>query len=498
MEKDGFPAGPWTPDLLAEAISQIDSNRIGIDLRTVQLWFQENGKGISATNIVWLARIFGCDDHAATSAWQIELSAAQTRLTSMRRSARKVGSSISAPITEMVHKETVVDKAEAGDTCPLLDRTVTRQRNSLAMKSEAFFSRGSPLNLSAWVFAGITGLGFLSYIIGIHSVTYDLADGGVKQVGFLWTVNWTFVFMGFLPLFFWFVTELITFWTREGRFKLASPADKMHSDHDWACNVDASSYTYWAVFLICVFFAGLFQWIGVALLPLINGGGNYATDWGTIATVRPDAVPVTAEIIFTGLAYLYMCVCYYLFFAALILLHTLSHDLWKLGKASVEQPDVIDQREFNKISVRVMHSIFRCTLLGFLIAIVMKLQSSYLTSSGENIVLWLVEDMSSAFDSHTVLNSGTSFRRPTHYSSLLIAISTGFVFLYAATCLGSRDGVSLLRWRMSSILGLLFISYLLVDAFVGFSILLGIAVLLAIYGLVDPALGRRRASELGY
>jgi hypothetical protein len=37
---DGFPAGPWTPERLAETISQIDSNRIGVDLRTVQLWFK--------------------------------------------------------------------------------------------------------------------------------------------------------------------------------------------------------------------------------------------------------------------------------------------------------------------------------------------------------------------------------------------------------------------------------------------------------------------------
>jgi hypothetical protein len=45
LGEDGFPAGPWTPERLAEAISQIDSNRIGVDLRTVQLWFQENDKG---------------------------------------------------------------------------------------------------------------------------------------------------------------------------------------------------------------------------------------------------------------------------------------------------------------------------------------------------------------------------------------------------------------------------------------------------------------------
>jgi hypothetical protein len=56
VDKDGCPQGPWTPDLLADAISQIEANRAGIELRTVQLWFENNDKGISAHNIRWLAR----------------------------------------------------------------------------------------------------------------------------------------------------------------------------------------------------------------------------------------------------------------------------------------------------------------------------------------------------------------------------------------------------------------------------------------------------------
>jgi hypothetical protein len=60
---------------------------------------------------------------------------------------------------------------------------------------------------------------------------------------------------------------------------------------------------------------------------------------------------------------------------------------------------------------------------------------------------------------------------------------------------GSRFQVSL--WRMSAIMTLLVASYVLTDAFPGFSILLGVGVLLAIYGLIDPGLGRGRASELG-
>ncbi|MER9560133.1 hypothetical protein [Mesorhizobium sp. M0323] len=498
LAKDGFPAGPWTPELLAEAISLIDSNRVGVDLRTVQLWFQENEKGISIANIRWLARIFGCDDPVATSEWQIELSEAQSRLSAKRREWRRAGSSVAQEIPDTAPTAPFDDETDSPVELTLdTDPKGPSRRFSLARKSEAFFSRGSPLNLPTSVFAGVTALGFLSYLTGIHSVTYDRADGVVKQVGFLWTANWTFVFMVFLPLFFAFVTELVTFWKDEGRPKLVAQGDKMKSDDAWARTVQASSYSYWAVFLICVVFAGLFQWIGVSLIPLLKGGGNYATDWGSLAIVRPEVISVPEAIVFTGLAYLYMCLCFYLFFVGLILLYTVIHDLWRIGEAASNRPEVNYQHELHEASLRVMRAIFRCTVLGLLIAIVMKLQSAYLTSRGENIVSWLVGDMSSAFYERDDVSAGIIYRRPTHYSSLLIAISTCVVFLYGSIRLGVERRFCMSLWRMSVIVALLVASYLLIDAFSGFSILLGVGVLFAIYGLFDPGLGRGQASKLG-
>lgn len=75
VDADGFPDGPWTPEKLADAISAIDANTKGIEVRAVQVWFQDNDNGISNENIRWLARIFGCDDPEATSVWQTELMA---------------------------------------------------------------------------------------------------------------------------------------------------------------------------------------------------------------------------------------------------------------------------------------------------------------------------------------------------------------------------------------------------------------------------------------
>ncbi|MFU0505368.1 RcgA family putative transporter [Pseudaminobacter sp. NGMCC 1.201702] len=496
--KDGFPAGPWTPELLAEAISQIDSNRIGVDLRTVQLWFQENEKGISAANIRWLARVFGCDDPVATSEWQMELSAAQSRLTAKRREWKRAGSGVALAVPDMTRTATFDDGSESpAELARDNDAKGPRRRFSLARKSETFFSHGSPLNLPASVFSGVTALGFLSYMTGIHNVTYGRADGVVKQVGFLWAANWTFVFMLFLPLFFAFVTELVTFWKDEGRPKLVAHGDKMESDDAWARNVEASSYSYWAVFLICVMFAGLFQWIGVSLIPLIKGGGNYATDWGSLAIVRPEVISVPVAVVFTGLAYLYMCLCFYLFFVGLMLLHTVVDDLWRIGEASKGQPEVDYQSELNEASVKVMRWVFRCTVLGILIAIVMKLQSSYLASNGKNIVSWLIGDMSSALYERGNESNRFIYRMPTHYSSLLIVISTCVVFLYGSIRLGVDRRFCMPMWRMSAVIAVLVAGYLLIDASAGFSILLGVGVLLAVYGLFDPGLGRWRVSKLG-
>ena len=497
MGSDGFPAGPWTPELLAEAISQIDSNRIGVDLRTVQLWFQENEKGISTANIRWLARIFGCDDPVATSEWQIELSAAQSRLTAKRRDLKKAGDvALEGPApdrTATVDDETNFPAGLARDT----HANQRSQHFSLARRSEALFSRGSPLNLPASVFAGATALGFLSYIMGIHNATYGRADGLVKQVGFLWAPNWTFLFMVFLPLFFSLVIELLAFWKYEGRSKFVAQSGRVESDDAWADNVEASSYTYWAVFLICVLFAGLFQWIGVCLIPLIKGGGDYAIDWGKLAIVHPEVISVPEEILFTGIAYLYMCLCFYLFFVGLILLYTVVHDLWRIGDASKTRPKEDDQREINEVGLRVIRGIFRCTILGVLIAICMKAQSSYLTSTGENIAVWLVRDMSSAFYGSKGVHEGVSYRMPTHYSSLLIVISTCVVFVFASIRLRAGGRFRMLLCKMSSVVSVLVAAYLLIGAFVGFSILLSFGVLLGVCGLFDPDFGPWRANELG-
>ncbi len=491
VDKDGFPQGPWTPDLLAAAISQIDANPAGIELRTVQLWFEKNDKGISANNIRWLARVLGCNDPEAASAWQAKLSASQSMLVSKRRLVRRTRSDVqNEPGDDRRSSATPVLSAGASH----------RRRFSLARVSEAAFSGRSLLNLPASVFAGAVALQFVSYFLGIHSVTYAGEDGIEKQVGFIWAPNWTILFIVLMPLFLSLVVDQIANWKSLGRSRLLSSTVDAVRPGEWRQKVEASSFTFATVFLICIGFAGIFQWIYVRLIPVLTGNGSYAIDWGSKALVRPDEIGVVQQVAFSGAAYLYMSVCFYLFVAGLILLTTLVDDYAQLKKSLDHQFDVDRTRSIDAAGSTIMRGICRCTVAGLLIAMCMKLQSLYVVVPAPNFGAWLASDIGSVFTRLGKQVDWGEYSMPTHYTSLLVAFLVCVVFFYAATRIGLRGSPEIPLARMTAALVFLVLVYLLIGLIAGFSVLLGIGVLVAVYGLCDPGFGasNKALREDGY
>jgi hypothetical protein len=314
-------------------------------------------------------------------------------------------------------------------------------------------------------------------------------------VGFLWSPNWTILFMVFMPLFFAFAGDLLVFWKTEGRAKVLAASGSAESDVGWGRKVEGSATTYWAVFLICLGFAGLFQWISVRLIPLLQGGGDFAIDWGSVAIGRPETFSVHQAIAFTGFAYLYMCLCFYLFFVGLILLYTLVHDFWEIDHQPLfdyrrPQPDIVEIRH------RIMRGIFRCTICGVLIAACMKLQSVYLITNAESILDWLRRDTLSVLTGPDAADKRMPYSTPTQYTSLLIALSANVVFLYGLVRIGLRSQFIAPLGKMVAVVTLTGLAYFLIGAFEGFSILLGASILLAIYDLFDPAFGTRQPGKL--
>jgi hypothetical protein len=477
VDKDGCPQGPWTPDLLADAIAQIEANRGGIELRTVQLWFEDNDKGISAQNIRWLARVLGCNDPVGASAWQAALSAAQSRLNAKRRELRR-GQFEEYDEPQEIGQQ-VMDRGSA--------QTAALSKGfGLARVTEAMFAGGSLLNLPAIVFAAAVALHLVSYFLSLHDVTYARDDGVAKQVGFLWAPNWTLLFIAFLPLFLAFVVDQVTVWNGVNRTRLLADIDEEARPQGWLVRVEASSNSYWAVFLFCVGIAGVAQWISVRLLPLLDGGGVYAADWGALRLGDPEQVGVAALVAFTGAAYLYMCLCFYLLVAGLILLWNLIDDFLAVRTVVESRMGAARLPDVDAIGSMIMRGVVRCTIAGLLTAICMKLQSLYIVNSAPNILGWLVDDAGSAFGLSGTPLSWDGTRTPTNYTSLLVVFLVVIVYLYGAVRIGSIGFVGTTLAGPTASLSFLVFVYLAMGMFDGFSLLLGSALLLAVYGLFDP------------
>ncbi len=497
VDKNGFPNGAWTPDLLADAISQIDANGSGIELRTVQLWFQENNKGISADNIRWLARVVGCDDPEAISEWQIELRASQSRLISKRRVMRK-----GTPNSDAVGIQDVASSSSIGD-----DAIAQRKPSSLASRSEALFDGRSSLNLPIVVWSTGALLWFLSYIMGVHSITYSPLEGLNKEVGFFSSPSWTIGEMVFLPVFLIFVAELLTFWKDEGRSPLAEKEAGISNDDSWICKVESFSFSYWAIFLVCFLIIFLVQWSGVYLIALMQGqSANGMVDWILVALEHPEIISTPAAIGISMFAFLYSGMIYWFYFIGFLLLYTIANDFNEIYSAPELRSSKSHQYKAHELGTKIMRGVFRCTVLGILLATCIKLNAAYLISDGETIVMWLINDALSAFglrdDSWGWLNQNPS----PFFTSFLLLFITCFVFfaclaqiywaLERSTTLEAADNQrgnwqvesqvrkTNVSWlKMIIVVVLLAVNYVLIGQFFGFSILLCGNVLLATYSL---------------
>lgn len=496
LDKRGFPDGPWTPDSLAQAISEIENNHVGVDLRTVQTWFQDNDRGVSPDNIRWLARVFGCDDPETTSEWQVALGEAQARLTAKRRVQKGEARGSATPEADHLLAERPVETSVSNDQAE-------RRRFSLARASESLFSGKSPLNLPASVWAGCVTLGVLSYIMGVHSVTYSPAVGLHKQVGLLWAPNWTVLELVILPLFLVTLINLLTFWKDEGRAALIAACGGAGNEEGWEEKVEAFAVSFWTVTFVCFVIVFVVQWSGVHLRALVQGeAGNIMVDWNIMAIIRPEVITAPEAIVLSMLAFLYTAANCWVFLVGLVLLYMIAHDFNAICRASKSYVTDDQLSRIGAIGATIMSGAFRCSILGIFIATCIKLQASYLLSDGDNILSWLRNDALSFLGLADIENGWLDQRALANFTSFLLMFTTCCVFLFcfvqihAVLQRGSGtqpapDVAEVVKgsipwWKMIAVIMLLGVNFLLIGQISGFSILLGVCVLVAVYSLFNP------------
>lgn len=426
-DTDGLPIGPWTPELLTQAITNLAPSGRGIELRTVQHWFQDNDKGISRENAHWLARIFGCGDQEATSAWLSELMAAQRRLVTKRKS-KEPSIAVEQQHVENVNSLETDDKVSAPSPFPGPYSTLPRVTVDL-------FTSKTSIGLPVLVFAGASALAIMALSLRVHSVVFASNDGPMKQVGFLWAPNWTIVFLILLPLYLAALVTLLQKWTTGWRPRLSHNVELTSTDTSWRFKVAQSSLLFWAIFILTIGLASVVNWFVTHYLPLISGDTkDWVVDWGKIAIFQPDLISVPMSIIFTGLVFLYNGFSSYLFFTGLLFIYLITSDFLDVASNRRSGHDHTKVLELQKIGYLIFRAIFLCTAVGMMITILMKLQSGYLLSSSANILYWLASDIavSFGFNERSTATATYALNAPGNYYSFLSVVAIYGVFMNAS------------------------------------------------------------------
>lgn len=376
VDQDGLPDGPWTPEKLADAISSIAANKDGIELRAVQVWFQDNDNGISNDNIRWLAKIFGCNDPEASSQWQAELTASKGRLACKRREKRKHGLN-----GTVVQTQTAVTGEQAHDT-------------GVSGLSEKLFSGGGPFNMIVVMWSCATILFYSAYLTGVHDVSYSPADGIDKQVGLFWSPNWYLDKLILLPLLVIFVSNTLFMWRDRWRTSLAMGQSEQHVSGGWARKSASYALSFWVILFVSVFITFLLQWYGSYLIPLMHNDVEHrVVDWLLVATERPEIMSASLAILVSMFANIMSGIGYWYCFAGLMWLYVVTSDFKDLCSSSGLRFNAAKRREAFDIGGLILHSIYRCTILALLASTIIKMVAVYLMTDAENIVSWLINDM---------------------------------------------------------------------------------------------------------
>jgi hypothetical protein len=177
-----------------------------------------------------------------------------------------------------------------------------------------------------------------------------------------------------------------------------------------------------------------------------------------------------------------MCLSFYLFIAGLILLSSLVDDFVHIRTLLADHPGNDHVGETEASGYAIIRGIVRSTIAGLLVAISMKLTSSYLVTPSPNIWDWLISDARSVLSPPVLPAELDVFSKPNQYTSLLVVLLVSTIYLYGTIRIGASvsAGHSLIRANLAVIF--LVAVYMLIGVIPGFSLLLGAGLVVA-FGL---------------
>ncbi|WP_162946880.1 RcgA family putative transporter [Ruegeria sp. EL01] len=516
MGGDGLPIGTWTPQTLAAALSEIEANKTGVDLRAVQHWFENNDKGISAPSINLLARVFGGGDTEATTAWRSELTAGQRRLMAKRKASK---SKTKRQSKEAVVEDPTLAKPRPADAIPVGEfpeqsfvqtdtsgiSGVQHHPKTLAERCEQILSGAASMNLLIVYWLVFCGLGLMNYVFDTLSVTYSPFEGLDKQVGFIWAPTLTVLPLVALPAFIYYVSELTTYWKRVGRSKCilqgVTSTDSQGSAA-WYAKVNDFKFSFWAIALFCLLFVFGFQWAGIYLPAYLSGDANSVQiDRYLVALVRPEVISIEEAMVLSFVGYFYTASYIAVFMFGLLFFVIIVLDFQDICTTLDVEGNKIEGRQIQKEGQKVVWGGFRVVVFALWLATLVKLQITYLSSDSSDFLSWVRIDMMGAFDATSLRNGLLENSSISHFTTFMMMAVTVSVFIFGVLRIRSsferlavynriqqskRDYLALSE--MLGVIALLSISLVLVGRFTGFSIVVGISAIASLHVLSGPKL----------
>ena len=475
----------WTPSTLADAIIEADPQGRGVDVRTVQNWFQDNDRGISSGNIDCLARVFGKGDPDAIASWRRELKAANKRLSSKRRARRDREGSVAAS-----------ENKTGTNSGSFENDQLEGQRGNFAALSERVFTSAEGFGIAIIVWAGYFLLCLMSFVVENHDITYAARPDLNKQVGFFWSLSWPIECLLLYPASFLVIAHLVSFWKREGWALTQS------DDHSrvWPELVNSLRLPIWIVAFVAFGLIFAVQWGGVYFLGLTQKDAPDLIDWILVAQVRPGVVSLWEALLVSLYAFFYSGLIYWFYFVGLLLLFTLCDDYQRRASTSDSK---IDHDFLELAGEKLQRGIFQCTLIGILAATAIQLNAIYLKSDGATSLGWLACDFVAGLgwqptewkflDQSSVSSLTSSILLLLHVA--LFGVCTAKVRSAVRTSQTPRLSTRLsvgeerkLLWRLCHdtllrqlcTIGILSLNFALLGQFVGFTFLLSASIFIAV------------------
>lgn len=287
-----------------------------------------------------------------------------------------------------------------------------------------FFDRSAPITFFVLFLFGAIML-VISVVAGVGEYELILPSGIKKQVGYLWALNWSFMFLLGFPIMLFFMLETADS-LRRTLDRLVE--NRMIVDPAWQPAelqvLDAERARFWhnsatagLILLVALTAYCLSEWYAVSgrylianELPIEPGQKHFfdELDWSVAAVLKgPEHSEVVFRIVnavFSFVNYLLLGVYLSVVFTYYAMLIMYADMFRRLSQANVSGkcriiPDVNDsdpRRGFGLFK-RVFQRVLFATLLGFFMAYFMNLQNAFLRSESPDIMSFVSGDLANGF-----------------------------------------------------------------------------------------------------